>query len=196
MKAIGILALGCAAAFGQSGTSATWVGDPITCAGSGCTTTLTPASITILGPKTFSSGPDRVNETLKPSKTYNAAGASILLIAIPTAASGIDLGAGVGGGHTPPLSTPGLSFMVAVASKRAATHAIVEVYYWTVANLGGKDLRLLRASRQVVGLYGDAMCLSDPFDIELSKVEKVEIRLVTETGLSEFWNHTESAGAK
>lgn len=192
LRAIGILALGCAAAFGQSAitlqvpdTSPQFVcGIDGHCratvpmsGGSGTAGT----SLTWNGPPPASAAPDRVNETLKPSKTYNAAGASILLIDIPQSDS-----------HAHATA----SFMVAVASKKAATHAIVEVYYWTVANLGGKDLRLLRTSRQVVGLYGDAMCLSDPFDIELAKVEKVEVRLVTETGLSEFWNHTESAGAK
>lgn len=79
---------------------------------------------------------------------------------------------------------------LAITAHVSADFAIIEVLHREVARIGGRDLKLFRSKTQAVRVSAGSAWLSDPIPLKLEDVEKINVRLVNESNVVEFWSDT------
>ncbi len=89
--------------------------------------------------------------------------------------------------HVLPKDIEGL--LLEIIPKERADWAIIEVFSREVAHVNGREMTLFRVKTQTVRVSGGkGPWPADPINMKLEDVEKINVRLVSESSVVEFWS--------
>lgn len=159
--------------------------EPVDCPGTG-TISLYQGSTSMVTVHPAPGAPSNevVMQALEYGKTYHGAAVDVLII--PQLRPK---------GRLPASGEEAGRILLAITAKVNADFAIIEVLHREVARIGGRDMKVFRSKTQAVRVSAGAVWLSDPIPLKLEDVEKINVRLVTESNVVEFWSDTSEVKA-